>query len=236
MSRVDGWPNKPRPKSTATDCARIVAAERKVERLGNQLRDKGWATDNLTAQYWSLRDMLLSKDRAIGNLETQAERLGRQLMDRSQKIGSLRSRIVRLKERIDNQRKRIVYLEGATNHATGTPLTRATLEIGVLERKVEDRDLVIDSRRRDVKELKALLATQRELYEASIKREEELKLQAAISSFTGEDPALTKIKATAFAGGFSLGLKFSGIIEKSSGVLFEMDGVLFDMDGEESDA
>ena len=33
--------------------------------------------------------------------------------------------IERLRAKIDRQRDRIVYLEGATNHATGTPLTKA---------------------------------------------------------------------------------------------------------------
>ena len=173
MSRVNGWPNKPRPKSTATDCARIVAAERKINSLNSR--------------------------NAYLRVESSAKG----------------HRIGKLKDKIENQRKRIVQLEGATNHATGTPLTRATLEISALGRRIE-------------RLVNLLLEKDRTI--GSLKREiEELQLKAAVHSFT-------KIKAVAFAGGFSLGLRFSGVIEKSSGVLFEMDGTLFDLDGEESDA
>ena len=38
-----------------------------------------------------------------------------------------------LRNKIEEQRKRIVYLEGATNHATGTPLSKAEARVAELE-------------------------------------------------------------------------------------------------------
>ena len=52
--------------------------------------------------------------------------------------------LARLREKIENQRQRIVYLEGATNHATGTPLSLIKAERDQLradlKRAVEQRD------------------------------------------------------------------------------------------------
>ena len=45
--------------------------------------------------------------------------------DVNSELDHRQAEIKRLRAKIDRQRDRIVYLEGATNHATGTPLTKA---------------------------------------------------------------------------------------------------------------
>ena len=44
----------------------------------------------------------------------------------------------RLKAKVENQRRRIVYLEGATNHATGTPLSEALEENKQLKELIQE--------------------------------------------------------------------------------------------------
>ena len=46
----------------------------------------------------------------------------------------------RLEQRVDRQSKRIEYLEGATNHATGTPLSKAREEITKLTAKLKEQE------------------------------------------------------------------------------------------------
>ena len=50
---------------------------------------------------------------------------------------SLRCQNEKLKTKISNQRKRLSQLEGATNHAEGTPLSKALAEIETLKTKLD---------------------------------------------------------------------------------------------------
>lgn len=52
-------------------------------------------------------------------------------------ISAFAAKEERLREKIENQRQRIVYLEGATNHAEGTPLTRSIKECERLKSELE---------------------------------------------------------------------------------------------------
>lgn len=61
-----------------------------------------------------------------------------------------RSRVLAEKEaKIENQRKRIVYLEGATNHATGTPLSIATKRAESAEKELAEAKAALEDSRKD---------------------------------------------------------------------------------------
>ena len=57
----------------------------------------------------------------------------------------LLERIEELRQKVGAQRERIVYLEGATSHATGTPLTKAKREIEELRERVEAAEGIINA-------------------------------------------------------------------------------------------
>jgi predicted RNase H-like nuclease (RuvC/YqgF family) len=59
-------------------------------------------------------------------------------------------------EKVENQRARIAYLEGAAHHATGTPLTKAKDEIRQLNQSLQEKSEA-------TKELMQQLAAERAL-------------------------------------------------------------------------
>ena len=67
------------------------------------------------------------------------------------------SRIKEADAKIERQAKRIRYLEGATNHATGTPLSRAEAEAYQLRVDIGEIELVLESQDIGIKELQSRL-------------------------------------------------------------------------------
>jgi len=103
----------------------------------------------------------------IANLESKLERLNSNLLSTKaisngweDKYNETLVELKRVREAVKNQRERIVYLEGATNHAVGTPLTIALdraekAEAGRDELKAKIHDLCSDKYCPDACKIKA---------------------------------------------------------------------------------
>lgn len=66
-------------------------------------------------------------------LEREADAYAKVLHDSLAREDALYKQLTAAQAKIANQSERIRYLEGATNHATGTPLSQAHAKIAALE-------------------------------------------------------------------------------------------------------
>ncbi len=83
------------------------------------LADAVEATDNNFNRYKNACE-------AVSDLDIKYAKAGSEIRDLERELETYRRIKGTLEEKIKNQRERINYLEGATNHACGTPLTVAT--------------------------------------------------------------------------------------------------------------
>ena len=78
-----------------------------------------------------------------------------------QEIEMVEHRAYRAEAKIDNQAERIRYLEGATNHATGTPLSQAIARAERAEAELAEQKYIKRSAVKRANELTEELATER---------------------------------------------------------------------------
>jgi rubredoxin len=81
----------------------------------------------------------------MNQLQTPDNEVGNQMKTNIQEvnehINNLNNEVARLREKVERQAERIRYLEGATNHACGTPLSRANNEVARLRKYVEKLEI-----------------------------------------------------------------------------------------------
>lgn len=104
--------------------AELAVAENWVEHHSKHADDLIGENVKLRAEVEQMKDYAFWKDTAQTRAEN-LERASEQMLVHEQTIARLRSEVEKATAKIANQAERIRYLEGATNHATGTPLSLA---------------------------------------------------------------------------------------------------------------
>lgn len=104
--------------------AELAVAENWVEHHSKHADDLIGENVKLRAEVEQMKDYAFWKDTAQTRAEN-LERASEQMLVHEQTIARLRAEVEKATAKIANQAERIRYLEGATNHATGTPLSLA---------------------------------------------------------------------------------------------------------------
>jgi uncharacterized protein YdcH (DUF465 family) len=110
------------------------------ERQDDELGAKDATIARLTAENAALdrnfRDAVDARTRALNEAVDQRAKQ----VALTAEVEALRQRAESAEQHAENQRQRIVYLEGATNHACGTPLTIALADLASSRARWGDDD------------------------------------------------------------------------------------------------
>ena len=127
--------------------SRYVAESRAHIATFNKLTEAEAARDENFNKYKNACD-------AVSDLDIKYARTGSEIRRLEASVAGYVEIKAKLEEKIKNQRERIHYLEGATHHACGTPLTVATKELEAEKAKTAELRGIVDTLRGDIEKWK----------------------------------------------------------------------------------